>query len=75
MEELFCIKCDYSEFLDPKKEICWKTGGVFCTKLERVVAKYDHCHIDGGPTAVAGSKTGRKSKTGKKKAARGKRKS
>jgi hypothetical protein len=45
MTELICIKCPEAEFLDPKKEICYKTGGLFCRKLKTVVGKYDPCHI------------------------------
>ncbi len=40
-----CIRCQYAAFLDPKKEICYKTGGLFCKKLKKVVGKYDACHI------------------------------
>lgn len=43
MEEDICIMCDHARFLDPKKEICWKTGGLYCTVFDRIVAKYDNC--------------------------------
>ena len=42
-EVLICIKCPESVFLDPKKEICYKTGGLWCKKLKAVVGKYEPC--------------------------------
>jgi len=42
-KDLFCLKCPHAVFLDPKKEICWKTGGLFCKKLKAIVGKYDPC--------------------------------
>ncbi len=45
MRELLCIKCHHAVFLDPKKEICYKTGGLFCKKLKTVVGKYDACRL------------------------------
>lgn len=45
MQKLICIKCAQAEFLDPKKEICYKTGGLFCKRLKIIVGKYDLCNI------------------------------
>lgn len=50
MRKLICIKCAQAEFLDPKKEICYKTGGLFCKRLQIIVGKYDLCHIKGRST-------------------------
>jgi len=44
-KEAICIECPHSVFLDPKKDICWKTGGLLCKKLKAVVGKYDPCHL------------------------------
>ncbi len=41
-----CIMCERATFLDPKKEICYKVGGLFCRKLKKIVGKYDACHAD-----------------------------
>lgn len=41
---LICIRCDHAIFLDPKKEICCKTGGLFRKKL-KAVSKYDPCRL------------------------------
>jgi len=40
-----CIKCPEARFLDPTKEICYKTGGLYCEVLKIIVGKYDPCHI------------------------------
>ncbi len=40
-----CIKCHESRFLDPTKEICYKTGGLYCRVLKIIVGKYDPCHL------------------------------
>lgn len=45
MSDLICIRCDSAVFLDPKKDICYKTGGLFCKKLKTIVGKYDPCRI------------------------------
>lgn len=45
MKKLICLRCPFAEFLDPKKEICWKTGGLFCKKLKLIVGKYDLCRV------------------------------
>lgn len=58
MTELICIKCPEAEFLDPKKEICYKTGGLFCRKLKTVVGKYDPCRIKAGGSSCGESKRG-----------------
>lgn len=48
---LICIKCDFAEFIDPKKvepsqrEICWFTGGLYCKKLAIIVGKYEECQV------------------------------
>ncbi len=47
MVELICIRCPEAEFLDPKKEICYKTGGLFCKRLKAIVGKYDPCLLSG----------------------------
>ncbi|MBE7414598.1 MAG: hypothetical protein HS130_04930 [Deltaproteobacteria bacterium] len=44
-EPLTCIECVHAVFLDPKKEICYKTGGLYCKKLKAIVGKYDPCRI------------------------------
>ncbi|MBI5587642.1 MAG: hypothetical protein HY889_04660 [Deltaproteobacteria bacterium] len=43
MTDLICIRCEYAAFLDPKKDICYKTGGLFCKKLKVIVGKFDPC--------------------------------
>jgi len=63
MAALICIKCPEAGFLDPKKEICYKTGGLFCKRLKRIVGKYDPCHIPSGPAPV--KKRGRAKKGGR----------
>lgn len=45
MTGLVCINCPEARFLDPKKDICYKTGGLFCERLKKIVGKYDQCHI------------------------------
>ena len=45
MDRLVCIKCPHSEFINPRKEICYKTGGLYCRKLKIVVGKYDPCRL------------------------------
>ncbi len=50
-----CIRCVHASFLDPKKDICYKTGGLFCRKLKKVVGKYDACHK--GAKTKKGGKT------------------
>lgn len=49
MEDLICIRCEHAVFLNPKKEICYKTGGLFCRKLKAIVGKYDPCRLKDGP--------------------------
>jgi len=44
-KKLVCIRCPEARFIDPKKEICYKTGGLFCRKLKAVVGKYDACRL------------------------------
>ncbi|MFQ5442333.1 MAG: hypothetical protein ACE5EB_06375 [Thermodesulfobacteriota bacterium] len=44
-EKLICIKCPDARFIDPGKEICYKTGGLYCKKLKAVVGKYDACRL------------------------------
>lgn len=43
MIELICIRCPEAEFLDPKKEVCYKTGGLYCKRLKTIVGKYETC--------------------------------
>ena len=45
MTELICIKCPSAKFLDPKRDICYKTGGLYCRKLKEIVGKYDRCRV------------------------------
>ncbi len=45
MTELICIKCPSAKFLDPKRDICYKTGGLYCKKLKEIVGKYDLCRV------------------------------
>jgi len=40
-----CIKCPEARFIDPTKEICYKTGGLYCKKLKIIVGKYDPCRL------------------------------
>ncbi|MBI5887913.1 MAG: hypothetical protein HZB82_04275 [Deltaproteobacteria bacterium] len=42
-QPLICIKCNFAGFLDPKKEVCWFTGGLYCKKLDIIVGKYEEC--------------------------------
>lgn len=57
-EGLICIECPESAFLDPTKEICYKTGGLWCKKLKAIVGKYEPCMA--GPPQ--GGKKGAKKK-------------
>lgn len=45
MSSLICIRCADAVFLDPGKEICYKTGGLFCKRLKTIVGKYDPCRV------------------------------
>lgn len=65
MKDLICLECPESRFLDPSTEICWKTGGLWCGKLERIVGKFDPCHIP--PAEKTKGAKGRKGRTGKKR--------
>ncbi len=56
MSDLICIRCASAVFPDPKKEICYKTGGLFCKKLKTIVGKYDPCRIK----PAAGKKGGKR---------------
>jgi len=40
-----CIKCPKARFLDPSKEICYKTGGLYCGVLKIIVGKYEPCRL------------------------------
>lgn len=53
-KEVLCLQCPHSEFLDPSKEICYKTGGLWCVPLGRVVGKYDTCHMEDGERGGGG---------------------
>lgn len=44
-----CIKCCHAVFIDTTKEICYKTGGLFCKKLKTIVGKYDECKLRPAP--------------------------
>ena len=44
-EGMVCIRCPHSEFLDPTREICYKTGGLRCKVLDIVVGKYEPCRL------------------------------
>lgn len=35
-----CLICPKASFLDPQG-ICYKTGGLYCKRHERIVGKYD----------------------------------
>jgi len=59
-KDLICIRCGQAVFLDPKKEICYKTGGLFCKKLKAIVGKYDPCHIQPAKTSKDAKKTTKK---------------
>ncbi len=61
MTGLICIRCPSAEFLDPAKEICYKTGGLYCKKLKQIVGKYDRCHVKDKPKKGAGRKRPKKS--------------
>ncbi|MFQ5465035.1 MAG: hypothetical protein ACE5EI_03825 [Thermodesulfobacteriota bacterium] len=60
MKDLICLKCPESRFLDPSTEICWKTGGLWCGRLKRIVGKFDPCHIPsgGGARGAGGGRAG-----------------
>lgn len=45
MSDMICIRCAHAVFLDPKKEVCYKTGGLFCKRLKTIVGKYDPCRL------------------------------
>lgn len=61
MPNLICIKCPQAIFLDPKKEICYKTGGLFCKRLKIIVDKYGPCRIiDKGAKKTAPKKKSKK---------------
>lgn len=67
MEKLICIKCDESQFLDPKKEICYRTGGLWCNRYETIVGKYDECLEETkGDKGDKGGKSKKGTKGGKK---------
>ncbi len=57
MTELICIKCPSARFLDPKKEICYKTGGLYCKKLKEIVGKYAPCRVKAKSVKRSGVKT------------------
>ncbi|MFQ5480140.1 MAG: hypothetical protein ACE5DW_02580 [Thermodesulfobacteriota bacterium] len=48
-----CIRCPESRFLDPGKEICYKTGGLYCRLLKAVVGKYEPCRLQKGQSKEA----------------------
>ncbi|GMR04694.1 MAG: hypothetical protein BMS9Abin23_0596 [Thermodesulfobacteriota bacterium] len=54
-EKLICIKCPEARFIDPKKEICYKTGGLFCKKLKAIVGKYEACRLKGAKAGAKGN--------------------
>jgi hypothetical protein len=56
-KETICIRCPHASFLDPRKDIRYKTGGLFCERFKEVVGKYDACRIR---TAKAGRGNGGK---------------
>lgn len=75
MEELICLMCPESQFLDPKAEICWKTGGLYCKKLDIIVGKFDNCHEKQAPSAPGTvRKAAGKKASAKKAAPKGKKK-
>jgi len=45
MEEIICIRCVHAVFLGPGKEVCYKTGGLWCKKLRTIVGKYGPCRL------------------------------
>ena len=42
---IICIRCPKAGFLDPKKEVCYKTGGLYRGVIKTVVGKYDGCRV------------------------------
>ena len=64
MTELICIKCPSARFLDPKKEICYKTGGLYCKKLKEIVGKYDPSRVKAKSVKRSGVKKRAAKKTG-----------
>ncbi len=64
MTGLICIRCPSAEFLDPKKEICYKTGGLYCKKLKQIVGKYDQCRQTSSVRQTGSVRVKNKSKTG-----------
>ncbi len=59
-KKLICIKCPEARFIDPGKEICYKTGGLFCKKLKAVVGKYDACRLKRAKARGKGNVTTKK---------------
>jgi len=51
MADKICIKCRHAKFLNPKKEICYRTGGLYCVKLKEIVGKYEPCRISSMKTS------------------------
>jgi len=51
MKEIVCIECGHAVFLDPTREICYKTGGLYCRKLKTIVEKYGPCRLKGAARA------------------------
>ncbi|MFQ5427785.1 MAG: hypothetical protein ACE5EZ_02280 [Thermodesulfobacteriota bacterium] len=49
-----CIRCPEARFVDPGKEICYKTGGLYCRRLRVIVGKYEPCRLSKGRRAKAG---------------------
>ena len=44
---LLCIQCPDAEFPEPRS-ICYKTGGLYCKRLDELVGKYDRCRLTEG---------------------------
>ncbi|MFQ5353847.1 MAG: hypothetical protein ACE5DR_02770 [Thermodesulfobacteriota bacterium] len=43
-----CIKCPEARFIDTTREICYKTGGLYCRRLKVIVGKYEPCRLPEG---------------------------
>lgn len=60
MSDLICIRCAWAVFLDPKKDICYKTGGLFCKKLKTIAGKYDPCRFKPATVRKGGKRRSKK---------------
>ena len=50
-----CLACPEASFIDAKG-ICYKTGGLYCKRHDRIVGKYDPCCEDAPESPEPGGK-------------------